>query len=195
MVESLTPDARIPTDIRWTRDQCTELEKAGVLDYRYELIEGEIVRMSQNMPHATLLAVVWQWALETFGRKCVVSQPSIDVSPDDNPTSEPMPDIVVLNRPAREFDDRPKPADIQLLIEISDSTLQNDRVKKARLYARAGIVDYWVVDVKSQSITIHRVPRNGEYDAIETYSGSAMLTPLAAPQHSIQVSELLSDRE
>ena len=74
--------------------------------------------------------------------------PPLDVAADDNPASEPQPDAYVTQRPAAEIKDgNPGPKDVALVVEVADSIFQFDANIKARLYARAGIQDYWLVDL------------------------------------------------
>jgi Uma2 family endonuclease len=101
---------------------------------------------------------------------------SIDVAPEDNPTSEPEPDITILNRPADELTQNPVPADIALIVEVSDSTLDHDLGPKATLYARAGIPEYWVIDVQGQAIHQHRDPQAGTYTQIQTLNADDALS-------------------
>jgi Uma2 family endonuclease len=192
MADILEPTQSSPRAIRWTREDCARLEEAGVLVGPYELIEGSINRMGQNMPHADLVSIIVEWLFEVFGRKYVVTQASIDVRPEDNPTNEPMPDALVLNRPTREFKDRPKPADIRLLVEVADSTLGYDLKTKAALYARAEILEFWVIGVAEHTIHVHRDPRDGRYQDTRVLSGTDLLSSLAAPDVAVEVGTLLS---
>jgi hypothetical protein len=73
-----------------------------------------------------------------------------DVSPDDNPTNEPEPDIIVLKADSSRFTQNPRPEDLHLVVEIADSTLSFDLNTNARLYARASIVAYWVLDISGR---------------------------------------------
>ena len=75
-----------------------------------------------------------------FDDDYVRSESPIDVAPDDNPTSEPEPDLVVTFRSRREL--RYEPKDVVLVVEVSDSTYDYDRTVKAALYAGAGIAEY-----------------------------------------------------
>lgn len=85
------------------------------------------------------------------GLDCVETGSPIDVAPEDNATSEPEPDIIVLNRHSQEIrNENPSPADLRLVVEVSSSTLGFDLTTKAQLYARAGIQDYWVLDVEGR---------------------------------------------
>jgi Putative restriction endonuclease len=102
----------------------------------------------------------------------------IDVAPEDNPTNEPEPDLVVLTKPSREFRDaNPTTADLRLVVEISDSTLGFDLTAKAELYARAAIIEYWVVDVAARRLIVHRDPREGLYRSVTLYAEQEILIP------------------
>jgi Uma2 family endonuclease len=100
---------------------------------------------------------------------------------------------VVLARPSREFlDANPRPADLRLVVEISGSTLGFDLTTKAELYARAGIVEYWVVDVAARRLIVHRDPRQGLYRSVTAYSEEETVTPLASPQEDFRVGDAFS---
>jgi len=80
------------------------------------------------------------WLAEVFGKSFVNAEAPIDVSPEDNPSSEPEPGLSVLNRDRSSFSRNPQPEDLSLVVEISDSTLAFDLTVKAGLYERAGII-------------------------------------------------------
>ena len=92
----------------WTREACAVLERSGVLDLeRYELIEGELIlKMGKNLPHMRALSVLTGWLYSVFGMLFVMPQPSLDMNPEDNPKSEPQPDVLVLNRSVRTLSGR-----------------------------------------------------------------------------------------
>lgn len=172
-----------PPRKRWTRQECTALEASGLWNQeRLELIEGELIsKMGKKRPHVNTLVFVQEWLIQIFGAKCVNVEAPIDVSPEDNPTNEPEPDLIVLNRPSGEFlTANPQPANLCLVVEISDSTLGFDLTKKAKLYARAGIADYWVVDIAARQIIVHRNPQTGTYRSISAYSEQEVIKPLAS---------------
>src|SRR5260370_978463 len=132
---------------KWTLSECSALEALGLWDQQHlELVEGELIsKMGKNRPHVNVLIYVQDWLVRVFGMQYVNPESPIDVAPEDNPTNEPEPDLIVLARPSREFRNaNPQPADLRLVVEISDSTLGFDLTVKAALYARAGIVEYWV---------------------------------------------------
>jgi Uma2 family endonuclease len=184
-----------PPRKRWTRTECAALDAAGVLaNQKLELIDGELInKMGKNRPHTNTLVVVLGWLIRVFGEKFINPETSIDVAPEDNPTNEPQPDLIVLARPSRTFDANPGPEDIRLAVEISDTTVSFDLSKKAPLYARAGIADYWVFDVKKRRLIVHRDPQNGKYQSVIAYSENESVAPLAASANEFRVSEAFTE--
>ena len=181
------PYRPVPTDPprkRWTRRECAVLEESGLWDRQHlELVEGELItRIGKKRPHVNALTVLHAWCIRVFGEEYVNSEAPIDVAPEDNPTNEPEPDLIVLRRPSGEFRDaNPQPGDLRLAIEISDSTLGFDLTAKAELYARAGIVEYWVLDIQARRLVAHRDPQDGLYRSVTVYSEGEPVAPLASP--------------
>jgi len=129
-----------PPRKRWTREECAFLEASGLWDQeRLELVEGELInKRGKNPPHSISLALMHIWLNGVFGSLYVYQEVPIDVAPEDNPTSEPEPDLSVLDKPVVEFPKpNPGPQHLRLVVEISDTTLEHDLTKKAGLYARA----------------------------------------------------------
>jgi len=116
---------------------------------------------------------------------------TIDVRPEDNATSEPQPDLIVLNGPIDQLLPRPQPRDLLLVVKIGDTTLPFDLGVKARLYARAAIAECWVVDLNGGRILVQRDPSSGAYRSVNSCSGAQQVAPLAAPQAEIAVAGLL----
>ena len=115
----------------------------------------------------------------------------IDVAPQDNDSNESEPDATVLTRDFRTFAANPQPADLQLVVEVSDSTLTIDLTAKARLYARAGIVEYWVIDIRGRRLIVHRGPREGVYSSVMVYGEFETVSPLGAPGALFRVADVL----
>lgn len=181
-----------PPRKRWTRGECAALQATGLWDLKpLELVEGELInrRKGKNRPHINTFIQVQAWLLRVFGEQYVNPEASIDVAPEDNPTNEPEPDLIVLTRPSLEFDKNPQAADLRLVIEISDSTLGFDLKTKAALCARAGVVDYWVFDIPARRLIVHRDLRNGRYQSITVYRSDESVAPLAAPQNEFRVGD------
>ena len=161
-----------PPRKRWTRDECEKLEMYGLLEaHRYELIEGDLIdKMGKNQPHIIWLALFQAWFTHRFAGR-VLAEATLDVSPEFEPTSEPQPDLMVLRSPITAYlERRPRPADVELLLEVADSTIAFDAIVKAGLYARAGIADYWVVDVNARRLLVFRNPVDGQYRTATTHA-------------------------
>jgi len=159
------PAAACPHRKRWTRAECERLEALGIFEQQHlELVEGELIdkKMSKNPPHVDAAALLLGWLIQVFGARLVRSEAPIDVAPQDNPTNEPE----------------------------ADSSLPYDLMTKAALYGRAGIVEYWVLDVLGRQLIVHREPQGGQYASVVSYSQDESASPLAAPASSLHISEL-----
>ena len=184
------PSPADPPRKRWTRQECVALETSGIWAQQHlELIEGELLsKMGKKRPHTNVMVIMHAWLLRVFGEQYVNPETPIDVAPEDNPTNEPEPDLIVLSRPSREIKDaNPQPGDLRLVVEISDSTLGFDLTTKARLYARARIVEYWVVDIPGRRIIVHRDPQEGQYRSVIAYAEQESVKPLASPDSEFPV--------
>ena len=180
---------------RWTRAECAVLEASGLLDQeKLELVEGELIRkMSKKRPHVNALALLAGWLAQTFGLLFVNQEAPVDVAPEDNPTNEPEPDIIVLKREFTHFvSANPQPKDLHLVVEIANTSLNFDLATKATLYARAGIEEYWILDVPGRRLLVHREPKFGYYASVVAYGESESIAPLAAPQKQFQVADAFS---
>jgi Uma2 family endonuclease len=155
--------AAIPNDLIWrlSIEQYHAIIQAGILtdDDSVELLEGWLVfKMPKNPPHRATTRLV-RTALENIlpAGWYVDSQEPITLS-----NSEPEPDIVVVRGDTRQYLDRhPGAEDIALIIEVSDTTLQRDRTVKKRIYARAGISIYWIVNLVEGLVEVYSQPKRG----------------------------------
>lgn len=176
---------------RWTRAECEHMPEP--LNQRHlELVEGELIdKMGKNWPHVSSLVVLLTWLGGVLGPRLVIPEASIDVAPEDNPTSEPEPDLIVTKQDLEYYIDRgrPGPDDLQLVIEIADSSLRLDLTTKADLYARAGIVDYWVLDIAARRLIVHRDPQEGRYRSVTIYGAEDSVAPLAAPSAFLRIGD------
>jgi Uma2 family endonuclease len=148
--------------------------EAGILGPgdRVELIDGEIIDMSPiGVLHAALVARLASWFSQTLGRAAVVwCQNPLRL--DD--LSEPEPDIAIL-QPRADFytTAHPGPADVLLVIEVSDTSLAYDLGRKVPLYARHGIPEVWVIDAATRRTRLFREPAGGREAGPAAGSGSA----------------------
>ena len=162
----------------FTRKDCEDMERIGILSLPYELIEGEIIEeMPYNRPHAYTLMELTTRLIQLFGAEFVQSQMPIEIVGEDAVRNFPIPDLVLLRKSFRTLPDtHPLASDIRLLVEVSDSTLPTDITAKARLFARAGIEIYWIVDVKERRLFVLTEPKNGDYSIRTEYTESESIT-------------------
>lgn len=176
-----------------TRARYDRMVGAGILgeDDRVELLNGLlVVREPQGNRHAVAVSLVRAALEKAFGRRYHLREEK-PVALDR--LSEPEPDLVVVpGRPRDYLDGHPeKPV---LIVEVAESSLRLDRAHKATLYARAGVADYWVLNLVEEVLEVHREPvRKGgwTYASVRLLKRGAVVTPLAAPRAHIRVASLL----
>ncbi|MGO9254759.1 MAG: Uma2 family endonuclease [Bryobacteraceae bacterium] len=176
---------------RWTRAECEQVSEL-LPEQHLELVEGKLIdKMGKNWRHVSSLVVLQAWLVGIFGLLRVVPEPSIDVAPQDNPTSEPEPDLIVTKQDLQYYIDkgRPGPEDLQLVVEIADSSLRFDLTTKAALYARARIADYWVLDVAGRRMIVHRDPQAEGYRTVTVFGAEDSVAPLAAPTAFLRIGD------
>jgi Uma2 family endonuclease len=186
---------------RWTREEYHRAADLGLFgaDERLELIDGDIIekRAPQKSSHFSTIEYSADALAAAFGAgHHVRRQGPIVVSP----TSEPEPDIVVVAGDKSEYVGRhPRPDEVLLLVEVSDATLSLDRGRKAALYARAGIADYWIVNVNARTLEVRRDPvanatarTRRAYQTVTTLTEGETVSPLASPGAVVRVADLLS---
>jgi len=117
-------------------------------------------------------------------------EPSLDLNPEDNPKSEPQPDVLVLNCSIRTLLGRPRPEELLLVAEVSGAFLGFDLMVRGGLYARAGIAEYWILDLNERRVIVHRRPEGGQYLERWAYLEEEMVSNLGAPEVSIRVGDL-----
>jgi Uma2 family endonuclease len=177
---------------RWTVDEYFHAAETGVFgpEERLELIEGEILAVSpQNSPHATSCELVVEALRAAFG---------IGVSIRDQkplvlePGSAPEPDVYVTRGSIRDYARR-HPTTALLVVEVADSTLRFDLGPKARLYAAAGIPEYWVVNLVDRVLVVHRQPdaATGSYASVGGFGPGTEVLPVAARGARVLVDDLL----
>ena len=143
---------------RFTVDEYHRMIESGVLppDEAIELLEGLVVpKMTRNPPHDAALELA-----EDLIRRCLPEGWRVRIqSAITTPDSEPEPDLVIVRGPARNRrTHHPGPDELALVMEIADATLARDRTEKARIYARAGIIRYWILNLIDNQIETHGDP-------------------------------------
>jgi Uma2 family endonuclease len=177
---------------KWTRDEFLHLEDAGMSwVQQYELLEGELVpKMGKNAPHVFICKLVGRWLEKVFGVFAVAEDWAVALAFADGERSLPEPDFLVLRNEMQPTDSYPTGADLELVVEISDSTLTMDLGVKARLYARSFIPEYWVVDVQGRRVIVHRDSDGAIYRSVVGYAIDEMVNTLARPNDPVLVRNL-----
>jgi len=182
-----------PRRKRWTRNEYHQIGDMGLLPGRYELIDGEILeRMPNNPPHRIAVILLAAWLESIFGRLFVQSQSSIVTPVPDEVSTEPEPDIAVTRAPTTSYlTDNPGPADLLLVGEVSDTSLNYDLRDKANLYGASGIQEFWVLDLNGRKLYIHRLPSPDGYREVRVFGEDEQVATLLQPTHRVLVSSLL----
>jgi Uma2 family endonuclease len=168
------------------------MTEAGILpeEERIELIEGEIIVMGKQGPqHAASSSRIDDFLRRLLGRRALVRF-QLPLRLDD--LSEPEPDIAVV-LPDEDYysDHHPTPAETLLVLEVADSTLRLDRVRKSRVYAEAGIRQYCILNLKARELEDQRQPSPNGYRSKRVYTEGESFTLAAFPDISINVRDLL----
>lgn len=167
-----------------------KLGEAGILDEdsRVELIEGDLIEMAPiGIPHMRCVNRLTRILVTAAGESAVVSVQNPVALP---PRSEPQPDFALLKPTAENAERVPHPEDVLLVVEVADTTLAYDRKTKLPLYARAGIVEVWIVDVQSQTIETFRSPGPSGYAQTAHYRRGASVSPAQLPEISVRVDDI-----
>jgi Uma2 family endonuclease len=159
-------------------------------DEKIELLAGFLVEMSpQGTGHAHAIRKLTVIFVRGVGDRAIVQiQLPIGLSED----SEPEPDLSIV--PNAEYrDDHPTRA--LLIVEVAQSSLRKDRRLKGRLYARAGIPEYWIVNVAKRVIEVHREPTEAGYASVTSHAPGEILRPQAFADVEVSVAELFLPAE
>ena len=184
---------------RFTLDEYHQLINIGFFDEdeRVELFEGVLVSKSPNNPPHIRTVIRLQRVFATF-----FAREDVEVRIQGSVTipelmTEPEPDMVISRESGGDLDERhPYPADILLLIEVSDSSLAHDRTRKGAIYAQAGIPDYWIWNLVDDLLEVYRdphTPASGDavYLTKSTYRRGESVAPLEFPDCEVAVGDVL----
>jgi Uma2 family endonuclease len=171
--------------------------ESGVFDSddKVELLDGLLfVKEPQSALHSAMVVAVHQALQRAFGRRYHV-RIGAPVALDE--MSEPEPDLAVVPGGPRDYT-RELPAKPVLMVEVSLTSRAKDRLWKSGLYARAGLADYWVVNLVDEVLEVYRQPKRARshrygwrYDSVQVLKRGATVSPLAAPRGRIRVADLL----
>lgn len=181
---------------QWTRSEYYKMAEAGFFAGKHvELIEGQVIDMSlMGSLHRTSVLLTGEALRQIFHEGYFVST---QCPMDFGDISEPEPDVTVIAGQVRDYTDA-HPATAVLIVEVADTSLRYDRTVKASLYARAGIAEYWLLNLQERQLEVYRTPQADPtqvfaygYAEVRTYHAAESVVPLALPQVPVAVAALL----
>ncbi len=190
------PEALMPHRYRLTVAEYHRLSEQRIFDEdaRIELIEGDLIAMSpRGEQHASKTRRLNRLLSRQVGDAAIV-----DVQ---NPVrldahTESQPDVVLL-KPRPDFYEtaHPRPEDVLLLVEVSDSILRYDRDTKIPLYAKVGIPEVWLLDLVNQRLAVYRYPSADGYRQIQFPTPDEPMTPTLLPELTLRITDLFLPTE
>lgn len=177
---------------RWTVQDYHRMGELGLFnaDEHTELLAGQITLMApKGTPHVTALHLLAHTLRVRLGERALVrTQDPIQL--DD--FSEPEPDLAVVQGTILDYAEKhPRPEQVYLVVEVADSTLRQDCEVKAKLYAQAGIADYWVLDLKHRQIHLFRAPTATGYTQHLILTEPNQISPLAFSDILLSLTDIL----
>jgi Uma2 family endonuclease len=180
------------TTLHLTLEEYSTMVNVGAFDRfprKVELIRGELIEMNPAGPlHDHLITYLTNWSVRNSDSKRtqITSQTGLSLP---GQVSRPEPDLMWL-RLGNFREHHPMAGDVQLAIEVAYSSLVYDLEEKRRLYAEAGIVEYWIVDALANCIHVFTRPNQGEYQKREIFKVGERLAPLIAPEAMLDLKDL-----
>jgi Uma2 family endonuclease len=176
---------------RFRVEDFERMGRAGVFDEdaRVELLDGQIVEMTPiGVAHAGTVKALIRLLSPMMADRAILSVQDPVVVSD---LSEPQPDVVLL-RPSEDAyrTAHPRPEDVLLLIEVADTSGDLDRLVKGAIYARAGIPEYWIVNLQERALEIYGEPSGDSYRHVEEHR-DGRVTPTAFPDAELDVGDIL----
>jgi Uma2 family endonuclease len=183
------PRTTIRAPHRFTVDEYHRMADAGILtpDDRVELLDGVVVDMSPiGDPHVEAVSR----CEEAFAALLVARRVRYSTQ---NPFrvdrhNEPQPDFALV-RPG--VVGAPRPGDLLLAVEVADTSVADDRVAKVPLYARAGVPETWLLNVRDRALEVYREPGPAGYAQTHTYQPNQRVAAAAFPELVLRVGALL----
>lgn len=172
-----------------TREEYVRMVEAGVFEgRRVELIDGVVYEMPPQLsPHASTVMLAQEVLRDVFAPgfslRC---QMPLDLGAE----SMPEPDLAVVPGTPRDYY-AAHPTGAALVLEVTDTTQHHDRKRKARLYAAAGIQDYWIVNLARDVVEVCRDPVDDTYRTRLVLRRGEQIAPLARPDVPVAAADLL----
>ena len=186
------PAATVPTRRRFTMAEYYAMADAGILSEndRVELLDGDLIVLppigNWHGGSVKLFANTFPPILQ--GRAIIAVQDPVRL----DEYSEPQPDVMLLRwRDDFYRNGHPGPADVLLLIEVADSSIEFDRTVKLAAYARAGIPEVWIVARPERRIEVYSDPDAGSYSTARYQGPGETVAPQAFPDISLPVDQII----
>ncbi|MBP0019526.1 MAG: Uma2 family endonuclease [Cyanobacteria bacterium SBLK] len=179
------------TAYKWTIARYHQAIDAGLFtDQNLELLRGELIVMPpEREPHAYYNSEMGDYLRTLLGQRAKIREAHPIALPNN---SEPIPDLAIVQPLGSTYRDRhPNPQDIFWLVEIANTTLNRDLTIKKDLYAQAGIVEYWVLNLQDRELVIFRNLANNIYISRQIMT-EGMISPLAFPDLQIDLQRLIN---
>ena len=180
---------------KFRTDEVYRMMKTGILpeESGWELIDGEIIqRMTIGSKHAGTVKRLNRLLTSVLNETAIVSiQDPIHI----DEYNEPEPDIALLT-PRDDFyaERHPEPGEVLLVIEVSDSTLEFDREIKKTLYAEAGIKEFWLINLKQETVETYSDPANGVYYQMRIFGRGETINSRNIEKLSVETNMILGEQ-
>ncbi|HXG85252.1 MAG TPA: Uma2 family endonuclease [Pyrinomonadaceae bacterium] len=177
---------------RFSVEEFYKMTEAGILpeESGWEVIDGYLLdKMTIGSKHASIVKRLNRILTNLVANQAVISiQDPVHI----DEYNEPEPDIALLE-PREDFyaAGHPSPPDVLLLIEVSDSTVEYDREIKKTLYAEAGIPEFWLVNLKNETIEVYTQPKNGSYYSARILEAGETIDSKSIENLTLSVAEIL----
>lgn len=180
------------TPKRFRVEDFRKMTEIGILteESGWEVIDGYLIdKMTIGSKHASVVRRLEKILERSIGDSIIVSGQN-PVHIDDY--NEPEPDVALL-KPSEDFyaASHPMPEDVLLLIEVSDSTVEYDREIKKRLYAEAEIMEFWLVNLKNETVEVYTQPKNGSYYSARILEEGETINSDSIENLTLAVAEIL----
>lgn len=158
---------------------------------RVQLLEGILLtKMAMSAQHATSASLINQSLAKLLPGKwhIGIQQPVTMIS------SEPEPDLAIIQGEIRDYSQHhPSGSDVGLVIEVADTSLQMDREQKLPIYSRAGIAEYWIINLNENNVEVYSDPQHdkAEYASKKIVTDSLSITLEGQPLGGLKVSDIL----
>ncbi len=194
MTTTVAPPASTPLRYRFTVAEYYAMVNDGILveNDRVELLDGDIIASPPigDWHQSSIDRLTNSMLPQLRGRAIMRVQGPTRL--DDN--SEPMPDAMLLRQRDDFYDSgHPGPADVLLLIEVSDTSVDYDRNDKLTAYARAGIPEVWIVSRQDRRIEAYTEPTEGEYSNVRYAGRGERIAPVAFPDVAMEIDRVITE--